>query len=230
MSLEHPTNIESTPTTKIETAPGYEGVLPEDFTADPFRYFETRGRNIKSGEVEYGPDGEVSEDPTATKDLALRDTSGGEKHVVAKKVNTIKSQVGKSGDPFYEYSIMQLAREFGLPAPRPIAKISRGGEHLILMERVAGIRWTDAGMTPIHESDLTPADKQAMLAQAEDIVARIAEQYAAIGLSRNWKMKDMIFHVDIPNRKVLDVTPTDWERTKIDYEKLAAARNAREAT
>ena len=36
-----------------------------------------------------------------------------------------------------------------------------------------------------------------------------------------------IFDVDIPNRKVVGITPTDWERTKIDKDKLAKAREER---
>jgi hypothetical protein len=173
----------------------------------------------------YDEQGGIKEDPTATKDLPVwKNEEGEELYTVGKKVNTIKSQVGKSGDPFYEYSIIAIAREFDLPAPIPVAKVKRDNEHLIVMKKIDGIRWTDEGMKIINESDLTEADKQSLLSQAQEMMIGLQQQYEQIGLKRNWKLKDMIFDVDIANRKVLKVIPTDWERTKINMEKLTKAR------
>jgi hypothetical protein len=38
----------------------------------------------------------------------------------------------------------------------------------------------------------------------------------------------MIFDVDLENIKIRKVTPTDWERTKIDRQKLESARSERQ--
>ncbi|MFZ2521865.1 MAG: hypothetical protein WAX44_02680 [Minisyncoccia bacterium] len=228
MSYENPNQSENVPVSEIEIEKDFDAFVPEGFRADPFGYFEAKGRNIKSGEIQYDEQGGVKEDPTATKDLPIwKNEQGEELHTVGKKVNTIKSQVGKSGDPFYEYSIMEIAREFDLPAPVPIAKVKRDNEHLVVMKKIEGIRWTDEGMKPITESDLTDTDKQDLLTQAQQMMDDLQKQYERIGLSRNWKLKDMIFDVDIPGRKVLKVTPTDWERTKIDIVKLVKARKER---
>ena len=35
------------------------------------------------------------------------------------------------------------------------------------------------------------------------------------GVVRGWKLKDMVFQIDVENKKVISVVPTDWERTKI---------------
>lgn len=228
MSFENPDHSESIPISEIEIEDEFDGFVPEEFRDDPFEYFRKMGRNIKSGEVIYDEVGGVKEDPTATKDLPVWQNQQGEQlHTVSKKVNTLKSQVEKSGDPFYEYSIMEIAREFDLPAPIPVAKVKRDNEHLIVMKKIEGIRWTDEGMRSINESDLTEADKQSLLSQAQGMMDDLQRQYEEIGLRRNWKLKDMIFDVDIPNRRVLMVTPTDWERTKIDENKLSEARNRR---
>ncbi len=225
---EQPNRIENIPIAEIKIEKDFEAFVPEEFKSDPFGYFEREGRNIKSGEIQYDEQGVVKEDPTCTKDLPVwRNSEGLELQTVGKKVNTEKSQVGKSGDPFYEYSIMEIAREFGLPAPIPVAKIKRNNEHLIVMQKILGIRWTNDGMRPIHEANLTESDKQDLLKQAQEIVNEIQQKYEQIGLRRNWKMKDMVFDVDIPNKKVLNVIPTDWERTKIDKEKLDKVREQR---
>ncbi|MFA6415820.1 MAG: hypothetical protein WCW47_03605 [Candidatus Paceibacterota bacterium] len=228
MAFEDSSTTEEIPLSKVETEEGFDTFVPEEFRADPFGYFEREGRNIKSGEVTLDEQGVIKEDPTATKDLPVwHDSQGAELHTVGKKVNTVKSQIGKSGDPFYEYLIMKIAREFDLPAPTPVAKAKRGNEHLIVMKKTEGIRWTNEGMRPILESGLTEADKQDLLHQAQLIMDTLQQKYEQIGLHRNWKLKDMIFDVDILNRKVLAVTPTDWERTKIDTSKLAVARATR---
>ena len=224
MVFEDP-NAESIPISEIKVEHDFEAFVPTAFRADPFGYFEKEGRNIKSGEIKYDEQGTVKEDPTATKDLPVwQNESGEELHTVGKKVNTTKSQVGKSGDPFYEYSIMEIAREFDLPAPVPVAKVKRDNEHLIVMQKIEGLRWTNEGMKPLHESDLTDADKKDLLSQAQEMMGELQRRYEQIGLHRNWKLKDMIFNLDIPNRKVTSVIPTDWERTKIDTDLLNKAR------
>ncbi|HTK33145.1 MAG TPA: hypothetical protein VL335_01195 [Candidatus Paceibacterota bacterium] len=210
---------------QIEAEDVFRDFIPEEFQVDPFGYFEKYGKNIKSGDIQRDETGKIKEDPTAVKDLPVwHNHNKDELYTVGKKVNIAKSQVEKSGDPFYEYSIMEIAHEFGLPAPEPIAKIKHGDDHLIIMRKVEGIRWTKDGMEPINNSNLTEKDKKDMLFQAEKLMSEIQEKFEAIGLSRTWKLKDMIAQVDIPNKKVLGIVPTDWERTKINKEKLEAVR------
>ncbi len=217
--------FEIPPQPEINIENNFQDFIPEEFLANPLEYFEKYGRNIKSGEILYDSESKVKEDPTAVKDLPVwRNQKNQELHTVGKKVNLAKGKVGESGDPFYEYSIMEIAKEFGLPAPIPVAKVTHNNEHLIVMEKIEGIRWTNEGMKPIHNSNLTEADKQNLIAQAEARMSDLQQKYEAIGLHRNWKLKDMVFNIDIPNKKVIGVIPTDWERTKINTEKLAEAR------
>jgi len=217
-------NFESPPQPQINIESDFQDFIPEEFLSNPLEYFEKNGHNIKPGVKHFDQKG-TFEDPDATKDLPVWHNSQNEElHTVGKKVNITKAQVGKSGDPFHEYSVMEIAKEFGLPAPTPIAKVEHNNEYLIIMKKVEGIRWTDEGMKPIHESNLTDEDKKNLLSEAEKMVADIAQKYERIGLHRKWKMKDMIFEVDIPNKKVLSVIPTDWEGTEINTKELEEAR------
>lgn len=226
MSFENSTNnFEQTPRPKVEVEHQYADFVPEEFKNDPLGYFEREGVNIKSGEIQRNESGEIKEDPTAVKDLPVWTKAGGETlETVGKRINVEKSQVGKSGDPFYEYKIMEIAQEFALPAPRPVAKAEQDDKHLIIMEKVQGIRWTERDMRAIHESDLTEADKQDMLKQAEEKMRRLEQKFSSIGLNRTWKIKDMIADVAIEDKAVMSLTPTDWERAKIDQTKLTEAR------
>ncbi len=216
----------NTPSAKIETKPIFEEFIPKDFKENPLDYFEKYGVNIKSGEIQRNEEGIIKEDPTAVKILPTWINSKHEElKVVAKKVNSIKSQVGKSNNPFYEYEIMEIAEEFNLPAPKPIAKIEQDGTHLILMKMVAGITWTENGMKKsIHESNLTVVEKEHLLNQAQEMMSDLQRRFEEIGLIRKWKLKDMIFDVDLENKIVKSITPTDWERTEINLEKLENAR------
>ena len=222
-------NFDIPPQPEVNAESDFQDFIPEEFLANPLEYFEKYGRNIKSGEILYDSEGKVKEDPTAVKDLPVwRNQRNEELHTVGKKVNLTKGKVGESGDPFYEYTIMEIAKEFGLPAPIPVAKITHNNEHLVIMKKIEGIRWTDDGMKPIRDSNLTAEDKQNLIAQAEALMFDLQQKYEGIGLHRNWKLKDMVFNVDIPNRKVISVIPTDWERTKIDTKKLTIARQERQ--
>ena len=44
--------------------------------------------------------------------------------------------------------------------------------------------------------------------------------YGTQGIIRKWKLKDMVLDVDFESKKVVGITPTDWERTKINSNKL----------
>lgn len=229
MSLERPgPRKENPPRPNIEIETGFQSFVPEDFQADPIKYFEEKGINIKSGEVQTDEEGKVREDPTAVKELPVWTNSEGQKlSIVAKRVNVEKSQVGETGDPFHEYKIMEIAREFDLPAPKPIAKVEQQGNHLILMEKVNGFRWTEKDAEALKEAGLTEEDKSSLLAEAEKLMSELEGRFSEVGLVRKWKLKDMIFDIDMETKTLRSITPTDWERTKIDQDKLLEAKSKR---
>ncbi len=157
MSFENPTfepNKEAVAQAKIEVESGYEAFVPDEFKQDPLGYFESQGKNVKLGEIKRDETDRVRGDPTATKELPIwTDASGSELHAIGKRVNIEKGKVGESGDPFYEYRVMELISEAGLPTPRPVAKVEQSGTHLIVMEKVQGIGWYDKDAMHLKERD-----------------------------------------------------------------------------
>ena len=226
MSFENPTsepNKEAIPQSKIEVESDYEGFVPEEFKQDPLGYFESQGKNIKSGEIKRDETGRVREDPTAVKELPIwTDAGGAELHSIGKRVNIEKGKVGASGDPFYEYRVMELVSEAGLPTPRPVAKVEQSGTHLIVMEKVQGIGWYDKDAMHLKEKGYTDEDIESLKQQAEERMVALQAKFEEAGIQRGWKLKDMIFDIDIENKTIRSVTPVDWERTKIDQEKFEA--------
>ena len=228
MSIEGPT-IESRPEeeskAKVEVESGYEQFVPAEFRDDPIGYFEKEGRNVKSGEIKYDEIGKIREDPTAVKDLSpWRDQEGKELATVARRVNIEKGEVGKSGDPFYEYGILELVRELGLPAANPVAKAEFGRSHLIVMKKIPGIRWNEKDALWLRERGYSSEDIENLKRQAEEQMAELQRQFDEAGIVRGWKLKDMVFDIDVEGKKVRKITPTDWERTKIDREKVEEYR------
>ncbi|MDP3958037.1 MAG: hypothetical protein Q8Q36_01070 [bacterium] len=213
---------------KIEVEKEYESFVPKDFKENPIDYFEKHGSNIKSGKITYKDSGEIEEDPTAVKDFPVwKNDAGEELFAVGKKVNLSKSQIEKSNDPFYEYRVMRIAQEFNLPGARPIAKAEKDGTHLIVMEKIRGLRWTDKDALFIKEKGYTKEDVERLTTEAEIMMENLRQKYESIGLHRTWKVKDMVFDLDIENKVLRSITPTDWERTTIDSDKLDKARRVR---
>ncbi len=212
---------EEEPKIKIEIEPEFNNFIPEEFKQNPIRYFESKGKNIKSGEVKKDETGQIREDPTAVKELPIWiDQNGQELRTIGKRVNIEKGKVGESGDPFYEYKIMEIVRSIGLPAPRPIAKVEQQGTHLIVMEKVQGIRWHEKDALKLKEKGYTDEDIENLKTQAETMMVKLQQKFEEAGIIRSWKLKDMIFDIDIKNKKIKGITPTDWERTKIYTQKL----------
>lgn len=232
MSFENPTydepNKEASSQPKIEVESGCEAFVPEEFKQDPLGYFESQGKNIKSGEIKRDETGRVREDPTAVKKLPVwTNTDGNELHTIGKRVNIEKGKVGESGDPFYEYRVMELVGEAGLPTPRPVAKVEQSGSHLIVMEKVSGIGWYDKDALHLKEKGYTDEDIESLKRQAEEQMTILQTTFEEAGIQRGWKLKDMIFDVDIDNKTIRGITPVDWERTKIDQAKFEAYKSKR---
>jgi len=228
MSIERPTiesRPEGEPKAKVKVESGYEQFVPAEFRDDPIEYFEKEGKNVKSGEIKYDETGKVCEDPTAVKDLPLwRDQEGKELATVARRVNIEKGKVGKSGDPFYEYKILELVRELGLPAANPVAKAESDGNHIIVTEKIPGVRWSEKDALHLRERGYSGEDIENLKRQAEEQMAELQRQFDEVGIMRGWKLKDMVFDIDVAGKKIRKITPTDWERTKVDREKVEEYR------
>ena len=139
-SFENNRNIDINPEVDIEGR--FVDFIPEEFKKDPLQYFETQGVNIKTGEIVVDENGRVREDLTAVKEFPTWvDSKGNELKVVGKRVNIEKGKIAQSGNPFYEYDIIQAVHSIGLPGANPIAKIEQNNSYLILTEKIKGIGW-----------------------------------------------------------------------------------------
>lgn len=224
MSFENPTfesRKELEPKARIEVESGYNSFVPKEFKQNPIDYFERMGRNIKPGEIKRDESGKVREDPTAVKEFPVwSDTDGNELRTIGKRVNLDKGKVGEFGDPFYEYKIMGTVNSVGLPAPKPVAKVEQKGAHLIIMERVEGAGWYEKDALKLKEGGYNDEDIEDLKQQAEKQMDKLKKRFEEAGIIRSWKLKDMIFDIDIENKKIRNIVPTDWERTKIDQVRL----------
>ncbi|MBP9747418.1 hypothetical protein KBD13_00590 [Patescibacteria group bacterium] len=207
---------EQTEPVQLSIELAFEDLVPATFRADPFLYFQEEGRNVKQGDIQYKDDGTIREDPTAVKDLPNWKSSSGEIiGVVGKRVNIQKSQIAKTGDPFYEYRVMQYVRSLGLPAPAPIATASQGNNHLIIMERIPGFRVINDIGQQLKELRYTDNDLHRLKQEAERLMREIEERFTREGIERTWKLSDMVVDIDPLTKTIRSMTPTDWERTKI---------------
>ncbi len=203
---------------KVESKPEIEDFVPEEFKNEPIKYFEEKGKNVKSGEIKHHEDGTVREDPTAVKDFPEWKNPSGEKiKVVGKRVNAEKAQVGQTGDLFHEYKVMELVTDVGLPAPRLIAKAEQNNQYLFVMERATGIRWNERTQI-LRESGMSEADIENWQQKARDKMQALGDVFEEYGILRGWKEQDMVFDIDEQTKEIKKITPTDWERTKINLE------------
>lgn len=208
----------------IRIEPDYETFVPEDFRQDPNGYFETKGKNIKPGEIKRDGAGKIEEDPTAVKELPVwRDSEGNELTVIGKRVNPNKGSVRDSGDPSYESKVIKELASAGLPSAKLVAESEQEGTFLSFTERVKGLGWYEKNI--FKEKGLSEADIENLKGQAEHLMSEMQKQFEDAGISRGWKLKDMVFDIDFENIKVRSIIPTDWERTKIDSKKLEEYKN-----
>jgi len=199
---------------KIEVESSFADFVPQEFFIDPDGYFESKGVNIKKGEKKIDETGRVREDPTAVKDLPnWKNKEGQELAVVGKRIDITKGKTGESGDPFYEYKILEKLAQMGLPAARPIAKVEQADKKIIVMERIPGIRWSERDSL-VHDKGFSKKEAEDLMVQAERMMNDLKKKFDDAGIIRKWKLQDMVFQIDYENKKILSVVPTDWERTK----------------
>jgi len=201
---------------KIEIEENYQDFIPEDFLNNPVEYFEREGINIKQGEIKKDETGKVREDPTAVKDMPVWINHKNEElYTIGKRVNIEKGKIKESGDPFYEFNIMKKIKEKNLPVATPIAKIEDKGIYLIIVEKIHGIRWSEKDALKLREKGYTNEDIEDLKSQAEKQMNELKDKFEQAGIKRGWKLKDMVFEIDFDNKKILNMIPTDWERTKV---------------
>ena len=205
------------PKTKLSIEPDL--VVPDAFRASPWQYFEEHGLNIKPGETEHKEDGRIKEDPTAVKCLPVwHDQEGNPIRVIAKKINPVKAEAGKTGNPWHETDVMMRVAEAGLPVAKLLAITEDEGQYLFFTERVPGFTVYDTAMLDekFRAHNYTEEDVAQLKEQVQREMESLKAKLEAEGIVREkWKIQDMIFEIDFAGRRVTKVTPVDWERTKL---------------
>ncbi len=201
--------------------------VPDEFKEDPFGVFERDGESIRPGEIQRDEGGNITDDPTATRlmDWGYKPDNTVYR-VVGKMVNTSKTP-GLIANPFHEYEIMELAEEFGLPCARPIAKITKGNQHLIVMEYVEGFNaWTDR-LSLLTGAGFTLPQIDQLKTDADFMRQQVADAYEAVGIHNPlyaWKDENWVYQVDFTSKKLTKCIPVDWERAEINPELVRLAR------
>jgi len=228
-----PKKTEPKPRISIEVEPDFENFVPEEFKQDPITYFEKKGMQIKPGGVVVDKTGKIREDPTAVRTFVWQDAQGNQINVVIKKVNIRKGQVMKSRDPFYEYKVMKLVHELGLPTARPIASVIqvRNGEthYFIVIEKVGGFSWYEREIvaSKLKEKGFSDQEIENLRREAQNMMENLKRRFEEIGIIRGWKLQDMIFDIDFETGRIRKIIPVDWEKTKIDKKKIEEYKRKR---
>jgi hypothetical protein len=230
-ATEETTKIRPEKMVELVVERGYEKFLPQNFKDDPTRYFEEFGQKVKPGEkITYNEKGDIMENPDSVKDFPVwQGLEGKELWTVCKKINKNRGETKKSHDPFYEYKVLELLQELSLPAAKPIAKVRQNESCFMVTEKIPGIRWSERDLLRSKDLGFSEDDFKNLEVQANELLAELKEVFARAGIIRQpvmelgmsgWELKDMVFIIDLENKKVLKIIPTDWEMTAIDWNKV----------
>ncbi len=190
----------------------YASLVPPELKQDPLGYFERFGIPMKGGEKKYDKKGSLRDDPSAVRQLP--DWKEGDRIVtpVAKKTNRGKSMLKETGEPLYEYNLLLYIQSLGLPAPKPIGFFENEQESIFLMEKANG--YTKKELDVVI-SEWGAEDIQQLKKDTEREMANLQKLFLANNLERSWKLNDMVFQVDVVNRRLTGLIPTDFERTRV---------------
>lgn len=191
----------------------YEVLVPEEFKRNPFLYFESYGTPVKKGEIKRDEHGRVREDPTAVRYFPEWKNGEGSLSIIAKKVNNKKGMLAETGEPLYEYNLLEYMRSLNLPVPKPVGYAEGEQGAIFLMERVEGLPWSE--LQRLQEMGWTHNDLEALLGEAKERMEELAKRFEQHNIKRSWKLKDMVFQIDQENRRLKGLVPTDFERTRI---------------
>ncbi len=204
---------------RLDIEAEYVDFVPAEFKDDPLGYVEVHGKNMRSGEIQKDETGKIREDPTAVKELPAWMNARNEKlETVAKRINVDKAKIRKFSDPFYEYKMMKIVLAAGLPAAKPIAQVELGDSYLLIMEKLPGIGWHEKGISQLREAGCSEEDIKDIERQALEMIPPLREKFEKEGVRRRWYLKDMILNIDFARKRVINITPIDWERAKIEEE------------
>lgn len=210
-SLNKPEEISNL---SIEIEGEYEEFIPNDFRDNPFLYFEKSGVNIRPGLViEKDASGNIKDDPTAVKRLPIWSDGKRNLEVVAKRVNPRKSQIAESGDPLYEYNIIKYLKSLDLPAPNPIGFVEQGDKAIFLTEKIPGLNLHD--LAGLSDQGWTGDEIAKIEEQAVFEMKNLESRFAVLNIKRGWHLKDMVLDIDLNTKSLRNITPTDFERTKV---------------
>jgi len=99
----------------------------------------------------------------------------------------------------------------------------------MVTEKIPGIRWSERDLLRSKDLGFSEDDFKNLEVQANELLAELKEVFARAGIIRQpvmelgmsgWELKDMVFIIDLENKKVLKIIPTDWEMTAIDWNKV----------
>lgn len=191
----------------------YEALVPEEFKRSPFLYFESHGIPVKKGEIKRDDKGRVKEDPTAVR--YFPEWKDGERSllVVAKKVNDKKGMLAETGEPLYEYNLLEYMCSLDLPVPKPVGYAEGERGAIFLMEKVKGLPWSE--LQRLQEKGWTQNELGTLLSNARERMEELAKRFEQYNIKRSWKLKDMVFEVDQENHRLNGLIPTDFERTRV---------------
>lgn len=192
----------------LEIETGFENFVPLEFKQDPFGYFERTGKEIRKDEK------------VEVRNMPVWHNEKGEKlKTVAKNIITSSDKKGSAKDSLFEYKIIRLAHSLGLPAPNAVTKAENKDKHLMVVEEPSGFRWKDREEF-FREYNLNDEEVKDIKKQAGEEIKNLREIFKNAGIAKDWKMEDLVFDVDFNNRKINNVTPLNFEKSKINWDRF----------